>query len=105
MRVSLVLLFLYSLRLAISCECVLPSVKAEAKRSGIVFRGLITEINDRQIIFAVQRVFKGRIAARFLCQSSFWTGIACPGFAEGWSRLETSFWYTPGGQNISPKAS
>ena len=56
---------LFSLRLATCCDCVLPTVKAEVKRSEVVFRGTITEIRDSQIVFTVHRVFKGRVPANF----------------------------------------
>jgi hypothetical protein len=51
-------LLLFSVRLATCCECVLLPVKEPFKHSEVVFRGTILEINDSQIMFAVQRVFK-----------------------------------------------
>jgi len=81
MRIGFVLLLL-SIHAAKCCECVLPTVKAEFKASEIVFRGTITEIHDSQIVFAVYRVFKGRIPATFAMANFVIDGDCAPGFAR-----------------------
>jgi len=77
------LLLAFSLRSAIACECVLPSPKAEAKRAEIVFRGVIAEITDAQIVFSVQRVFKGQVSERFSMYKLVLDGDCVDGFRRG----------------------
>ena len=80
MRTVFTILVLLSARQALCCECVLPSVSAEVKRSEVVFRGVVTEITDSQITFAVQRVFKGRLPASFKMPKLILTADCSPGF-------------------------
>jgi hypothetical protein len=81
MRMAFALL-LFSLQTATCCDCVLPTVKAEFKHSEIVFRGTITEIHDSQIVFAVRRVFKGRIPATFAMTNWVMDADCASGFAR-----------------------
>ena len=77
MRISLALAVV-SVQLGICCECVLPSAKAEAKHSEVVFSGTITDVSDSQITFAVQRVFKGRLPAVFKMANLVMGGLVLP---------------------------
>jgi hypothetical protein len=75
-------LLLFSARLGMCGECVLQPIKAEVKHSEVVFRGTITEVNDSQIVFAVQRVFKGRLPAAFAMANFATDCCGAPGFAQ-----------------------
>ena len=80
MRIGLLLLLL-SIRMATCCEYVKPSVKQAVKGSKVIFLGTITQVTDSEIVFVVQRAFKGRIAARFAMPNLMMMGTPClPGF-------------------------
>lgn len=80
----LVVLLTISLGAAICCKVVEPSVKDAVKRAQIVFQGTISEISDSEIIFHVERVWKGRVPARFSIPKITWSETPCmPGFFVG----------------------
>ena len=88
MRVALFLLI--GLHVAICCTIVPLPVKGAAKRAEIVFRGRITEISDTEIIFRVERVWKGHVQATFAMPKIVWSDFPCfPGFRQGYVRVGT----------------
>jgi len=78
--VRIVLSTLVSVIGAAACECVLPPPKIEMKHSDVVFRGIITDVNDKEIVFAVQRVYKGQVFATFPMPNVRFDADCAPGF-------------------------
>lgn len=70
--VALMLLTLPAPR-AYGCQCLPPAAPAEALRADIVFVGVAVEVDRRGdpvvAIFDVERVYKGRVAARTVVQA------------------------------------
>lgn len=69
---------------AFCCEMIVPSVKGAVKRAEIVFRGSIAEIRESEIVFHVDRVWKGHVPAVFAMPGIVWSSTPCmPGFFQG----------------------
>jgi hypothetical protein len=65
------------------CELVLLSVKSAKKHAEIVFRSSITEVRESEIVFHVDRVWKGRVPAVLVMPRIEWRGTPCmPGFYQ-----------------------
>src|SRR6185295_10096847 len=78
-------LLLIGLRTATCCTVVPASVKEALKQAEIVFRGRITEVRDQEIIFQVERVWKGHIPTVFAMPKLIWSSTPCiPGFYQGY---------------------
>ena len=70
MRVAL--LFVIAVQTALCCDLVLPSVKGAIKNAEIIFRGSVEEIRDAEIVFRVDRVWKGRVPGVFVMPNVVW---------------------------------
>ena len=82
MRLAFSLIF--SLHAAVGCEVSALSVKQARKQAQIVFRGRVQEVRASEIIFQVNRVWKGRVPAMFSMPKLTWSATPCqPGFYEG----------------------
>lgn len=89
--VRAVLLLFITVQTALCCELVVLSVKSAKKQAEIVFRGSITEVRESEIVFHVDRVWKGRVPAVLVMPKIEWLGTPCmPGFYEGhmWAGTE-----------------
>src|ERR1700693_567293 len=80
----------FGMNLAQACDCSTPTVRNAKKYADIVFRGRITGFRHtdqgQQVIFAVDRVWKGKVPPTFE-MAALREGAACIGF---WPRfLET----------------
>ena len=83
MRIAMLLIF--SLRVAVCCEVIGLPVKNAFKQAQIVFRGKVTEVYDSEVIFQVDRVWKGRVPSRFSMPKLIWSATPCmPGFYKGY---------------------
>jgi hypothetical protein len=80
--VKTALLLVVAARAALPCEIDTPSVKEALKRAEIVFRGSITEVRDSEIIFRVQRVWKGHVPPVFAMPKIISTAPCMAGFFE-----------------------
>jgi hypothetical protein len=88
MRLAILLIF--SLRAAVCCEVTALSVKNALKQAQIVFRARVTEIRASEIIFRVNRVWKGRVPETFSMPNLTWSATPCmPGFYEGYVKSGT----------------
>jgi hypothetical protein len=82
-NVRLVFILLLSVRIGLGCTVVAPSVKGAVKRAEVVFRGSITSITEKEIVFRVERVWKGHVPTTFSMPKITWSGTPClPGFYE-----------------------
>jgi hypothetical protein len=79
----LIFILLVGLQSALCCELEVLSVKRAVKAAEIVFRGSIVEVRDAEILFRVDRVWKGRVPPVFSMPKLVWIGSPClPGFSR-----------------------
>jgi hypothetical protein len=86
MKAALAVIF--AVQTVLCCELVVPGVKVAAKRAGVIFRGSVSEIRESEIVFRVDRVWKGRVPAVMVMPRIEWRDTPCmPGFYQGHVRV------------------
>src|SRR5262249_19369492 len=81
--VKVIFAVIFALQTALCCELVVPDVEGAARRAEIIFRGTITEIRESDIVFRVDRVWKGRVGTVFVMPKIAWRDTPClPGFYQ-----------------------
>ena len=77
---------------AACCELVEPPVKGALKRAEVVFSGVITDVRPSELVFRVDRVWKGQIPKTFVMPRITWSETPCmPGFYSGWVKEGAAF--------------
>ena len=77
------MILLIGVRTALCCTIISPTVNHALKEADIVFRGTISEIHDAEIVFSVDRIWKGHVPLRFAMPRIVWSSTPCmPGFYE-----------------------
>ena len=79
-------------RVAFGCTVIEPPVKEAIKQAEIVFSGSIAGIRESEIVFLVDRVWKGHVPRVFAMPKIIYSETPCmPGFYSGWVKVGAKF--------------
>jgi hypothetical protein len=84
-------LLLIASHCASSCKLAEPTVKVATKRAEIVFSGAIVEVRESEIVFSVDRVWKGQISSRIEMPRIMSSAPCMPGFYQDWVKQGAKF--------------